>query len=141
MSFLIDTNVVSELIKGSPNRGVVQWVNSVDEDRIYLSVVTIAEIRNGIERLTDGSKRRQLESWLTMDVSLRFDNRILPIDYEVASEWGSVIAERQEQGRPIGVMDGFIVATARVHRLTLVTRNTSDFFGSLEEIVNPWVDE
>lgn len=141
MSFLIDTNVVSELIKGSPNRGVVQWVNSVDEDRIYLSVVTIAEIRNGIERLTDGSKRRQLESWLTMDVSLRFDNRILLIDYEVASEWGSVIAERQEQGRPIGVMDGFIVATARVHRLTLVTRNTSDFFGSLEEIVNPWVDE
>lgn len=141
MSFLIDTNVVSELIKGSPNRGVVKWVNSVDEDRIYLSVVTIAEIRNGIERLTDGSKRRQLESWLTMDVSLRFDNRILLIDYEVASEWGSVIAERQEQGRPIGVMDGFIVATARVHRLTLVTRNTSDFFGSLEEIVNPWVDE
>ncbi|NNN13113.1 MAG: type II toxin-antitoxin system VapC family toxin [Acidimicrobiaceae bacterium] len=141
MSFLIDTNVVSELIKGCPNRGVVQWVNGADEDLVYLSVVTIAEIRNGIERLTNGPKRRQLEAWLKTDVSLRFDNRILPIDYEVASEWGSIIAERKEQGRPIGVMDGFIAATARVHRLTLVTRNISDFFGSLEEILNPWVDE
>jgi len=140
VSFLIDTNVISELAKGSPNRGVVQWVNSTDEDEVYLSVVTIAEIRNGIECLTDGSRRRELEAWLKIDVSLRFENRILPIGYEVANEWGLVIAERKGQGHPIGVMDGFIVATARVHGLALVTRNTSDFFGSLEEIVNPWVD-
>lgn len=141
MRYILDTNVLSELNKAKPDRGVVEWITEADEDEIYLSVITVAEIRNGIERLSDGNRRRLLEAWLNIELPIRFENRILPIEYEVANEWGIVVAQRQSQGRPIGVMDGFIAATARVHDLALVTRNTPDFSGSLRDIVNPWIGE
>lgn len=139
MRYILDTNIISELNKPKPDRGVVEWITEADEDAIHLSVITVAEIRNGIQRLTDGNRRRLLETWLEIELPIRFENRILPIDYEVASEWGVVVAQRQSQGRPIGVMDGFIAATARVHGLGLVTRNITDFSGSLDELVNPWM--
>lgn len=138
MRYILDTNVISELNKSEPDRGVVEWINEVDEDAIFLSVITVAEIRNGIARLTDGNRRRLLAAWLEIELPIRFEHRIFTIDYEVAKEWGVVVAQRQSQGRPIGVMDGFIAATARVHGLALVTRNISDFSGSLDELINPW---
>lgn len=138
MSFLLDTNVVSEWVKPRPNPGVIAWLAEVDEDRAYLSVVTLAEIRHGVERLPNGSRRRQLDAWLRDELPLRFEGRVLPVDEAVAESWGGLVARREETGRPIGVTDAFIAATANVHALKLVTRNESDFGSAVKEIVNPW---
>ena len=138
MSFLLDTNVVSEWTRPRPNPGVVDWLAQVDEDTIYLSVVTFAELRHGIERLPAGKRRKELAEWLRVDLPLRFEQRILPVDAEVADAWGRMVARREILGRPIQAMDALIAATAQVHTLTLVTRNTADFEASLKTIANPW---
>jgi toxin FitB len=138
VSFLLDTNVVSEWTKPRPNAGVVAWLAEVDEDRVFLSVITLAELRHGIQRLADSNRRRRLEGWLHDDLMLRFESRLLPIDPPIADRWGEVVAQREAAGRPIGVMDAFIAATATVHQHTLVTRNEPDFRSTVKEIVNPW---
>src|SRR5437660_2687162 len=138
MTFLLDTNVVSEWVRARPNPGVVAWLDEVDEDRVFLSVATLAELRSGIARIPTGSRRVRLEDWLGEELPARFEGRILAIDREVALIWGDVVAEREQAGRPIGAMDAFIAATARVRDLTLVTRNTRDFAGSVSAILNPW---
>jgi predicted nucleic acid-binding protein len=138
VSFLLDTNVISEWVKQRPDPGVIAWLADVDEDRVFLSVVTLAELRHGIERLADGSRRRRLDAWLRDELPLRFEGRLLPVDEAIADRWGEVVARRETAGRPIGVMDAFIAATANVHALTLVTRNESDFESAVSEIVNPW---
>ncbi len=140
MSFLLDTNVVSEWVKQRPNAGVVAWFAEVDEDRVFLSAITLAELRHGIRRLANGARRRRLDAWLSDELPLRFEGRLLPIDPPVADRWGEVVAERAAAGRPIGAMDAFIAATANVHRLALVTRNERDFKAAVKEIVNPWTD-
>lgn len=139
MSFLIDTNVVSEWVRPRPHPGVGAWFAEVDEDRVFLSVITLAELRRGIARLAEGRRRNRLDEWLQHDLPLRFEGRILAVDAAVAAAWGDVMAEREERGRPISAMDAFIAATTRVHRLTLVTRNVADFEGSVPAIVNPWM--
>lgn len=138
MSFLLDTNVVSEWVKREPDRGVITWLAEVDEDRVFLSVVTLAEIRHGVDRLPRGARRTRLDAWLRDEVPVRFEGRLLTVDEKVADSWGEVVARREVAGQPIGVMDAFIAATAIVHALTLVTRNERDFKGTVEEIVNPW---
>lgn len=138
MSFLLDTNVVSEWVKPRPNAGVVAWLVETDEDRMFISVVTIAELCRGIERLAAGARRTRLDAWLRDELLLRFEGRVLPIDAPVADAWGKVVARREAAGRPIGAMDAFIAALAGVHELTLVTRNTADFEGSVQSLVNPW---
>jgi hypothetical protein len=138
VSFLLDTNVVSEWVKQKPNSGVVAWLAEVDEDRVFLSVVTLAELRHGIQRLADGNRRRRLDAWLRAELPLRFEGRLLPIDQPVADRWGELVARREAAGRPIGVMDAFIAATANVHQLELVTRNEADFKSTVANIVNPW---
>jgi len=140
MTFLLDTNVVSEWVKPKPNRGVIAWLAEVDEDRVFLSVVTLAELRHGVERLADGNRRRRLDSWLRDELPLRFQDRTLPIDHAVAEGWGRLVAQGEAAGRPIGIMDAFIAATANVHGLSLVTRNESDFKSTVDDIINPWVD-
>ena len=139
MTFLLDTNVVSEWVKPRPNRGVVGWLAEVDEDRVFLSVVTLAELRHGIDRLADGNRRKRLDAWLRDEVPLRFEGRLLPVDQAVADGWGQVVARHEAAGRPIGIMDAFIAATANVHGLTLVTHNESDFNAAVRETINPWV--
>jgi predicted nucleic acid-binding protein len=139
VTFLLDTNVVSEWVKPKPNPGVIGWLAEVDEDRVFLSVVTLAELRHGVERLADGSRRKRLDAWLRDELPLRFEGRLLPIDEVVVASWGLVLAQREAAGRPIGVMDAFIAATANIHRLKLVTRNESDFRATVDEIVNPWM--
>ena len=138
MSFLLDTNVVSEWVEAHPDPGVVAWLADVDEDRVFISVVTLAELRYGIARMNDGSRRKRLDEWLRNELALRFEGRILAIDAAVADAWGEVVAGREAQGKPIGAMDAFIAAIVRTLDLTLVTRNAADFEPSVKAIVNPW---
>ena len=140
MSFLLDTNVVSEWVKPRPNAGVVAWLAEADEDRIFVSVITLAELRYGIERLAAGHRRRRLDEWLRHELPLRFEGRVLSIDAAIADAWGKIVARSEAVGRPIGVTDAFIAASAEVHGLTLVTRNASDFEPTLKSIVNPWTE-
>ena len=137
MSFLLDTNAVSEWVKPRPNPGLIEWMESTDEDRVFISVVTFAELRYGVERLAAGGRRRRLEEWLGHELPLRFEGRILAVDGEVADAWGKSVSRREAAGRPIGSMDAFLAATAEIHRLTLVTRNVSDF-PLLKAVLNPW---
>ena len=137
MSFLLDTNAVSEWMKPQPNPGLISWMETVDEDRVFLSVVTLVELRYGIERLPASKKRRRLEDWLGHELALRFEERVLSIDSIVAHACGRIVARREALGRPIEAMDALLAATAEVHRLTLVTRNDSDFETTIP-CFNPW---
>jgi predicted nucleic acid-binding protein len=138
MNFLLDTNVVSEWTKPRPNSGVITWLDEADEDRVFLSVATLAELRHGVERLAPGVRRKKLDSWLSEELPIRFESRVLAVTAEVADEWGRVIARCEVGGRPLPAMDGLIASTAIVHGLTLVTRNTADFETALKSLLNPW---
>ena len=138
MNFLLDTNVLSEPMKARPNAGVLSWLAQVDEDSVFLSVVTITELRYGIERLATGKRRDRLEGWLRKDLTSRFGERILPVDLEIADACGRLVARSETVGRPIEARDAFIAATAEVRGLTLVTRNASDFEATVKDIVTPW---
>lgn len=140
MNFLLDTNIVSEWMKPRPNAGVIDWLAEADEDRIFISVVTIAEVRYGIERLPQGVRRERLNTWLTDDLPLRFEARVLPIDAKTGDCWGRVMARGRDAGRPAGAMDAFIAATSERYDLTLATRNGSDFEALGIRVVNPWRD-
>ena len=138
MNFLLDTNVVSESTKPRPNPGVVAWLAAVDEDDVFLSVITLTELRYGVERLAQGRRRKQLDRWLQQDLPLRFEGRILPIDALVADTCGKLVARTESLGRPIEARVAFIAATAQVHQLTLVTRNVSHFETTVKSILTPW---
>lgn len=138
MRFLLDTNVISEPTRARPNRGLLAWLAEVDEDSVFLSVVTIAELRYGIERLVAGKRRDHLDAWLRKDLESRFEGRILPVDFGIADACGRLMARSESMGRPVEPRDAFIAATAEVHGLTLVTRNTSDFEATVNAIVTPW---
>lgn len=140
MRFLLDTNTLSEWVKLRPNPGVVAWMNSIDDERAFLSVVSLAEVRYGIEQLAQGKRRRQLEEWLRRDLLLRFEGRVLPIEPEIADAWGRIVSRREAAGRPIAVMDAFLAATAEIYQLTLVTRNVSDF-AFVTHTLNPWTEQ
>jgi toxin FitB len=139
MNFLLDTNVISEPMKARPNAGVLAWLAQIDEDSVFLSVVTITELRYGIERLASGRRRDRLDGWLRKDLISRFGERILPVDLEIADAYGRLVARCESLGRPIEPRDAFIAATAEVHGLSLVTRNASDFETTVKSIVTPWV--
>jgi predicted nucleic acid-binding protein len=137
--FLLDTNVLSELIKPKPDAKVVQWVERTDEAILFLSVLTLGEIRNGIARLPSGVRRGRLEAWLQVDLRGRFEDRILPIDEAIADRWGAISAAAAAKGKPVPVIDGLIAATALHHDLMLVTRNASDVAATGVGILNPWL--
>ena len=138
MNFLLDTNVISEWVKPQPNRNVVSWLAEADEDRVFVSVVSFAEIRRGVELIAPGRRRQRLSQWLDHELPLRFEGRILTIDRAVADTWGVVVARREKVGQTLGSIDGFVAATAEVHGLTLVTRNTIDFDQVGISLLNPW---
>lgn len=141
MKYLLDTCLVSELIKPRPDPAVTAWVSAQQESNLYLSVLTIGELRCGVERLQDGRKRRRLTNWLASDLKPRFSGRVLPIDDEVVERWGIVTAHAQAKGAPMPVIDGLIAATALVHGLTLITRNVSDMLPSGVLLFNPWASD
>jgi predicted nucleic acid-binding protein len=138
--FLLDTNIVSELVKPKPEPRVTAWIDSTDETLLYLSVLTLGEIRKDIGLLRDASRRVVLESWLDSDLILRFVERILPIDRAVADRWGRLTAEAAVAKSPLPVIDGLLAATALDQNLTLVTRNTKDIAVTGVPVFNPWTD-
>jgi toxin FitB len=138
VSFLLDTNVISELAKQAPDENVVAWLAGADEDQVFLSVVSLAELRRGVELLSPGRRRNRLETWLAEDLIERFEGRVLDVDSPTADAWGQIMARSQKAGQMLAAMDGFFAATAEVHGLTLVTRNTRDFECVEIAIHNPW---
>jgi predicted nucleic acid-binding protein len=138
VSFLLDTNVVSEWTRPRPDVGVVEFLATEDEDALFLSIVTLVELRRGVDRLAAGRRRSRLNDCLRNDLPARFTGRLMGIDVPIADAWSRLIARRERAGRPMGAMDGWIAATAEVHGLTLVTRDVADFAGTVGEIVCPW---
>ncbi len=138
MNYLIDTCVLSEVVRPRPNRGVTAWMESCDEDALFLSVLTLGEIQKGIEKLAPGKRRNVLQSWLDRDLRKRFRGRILDIDPEVAITWARVQASLEKAGTPLPTIDGLLCATALTHNLTVITRNTTDFQPSGVSTYNPW---
>ena len=138
MTFLLDTNVISEIGARKPDPQVVDWLRAQDIAGIFLSVITVAEIRRGIALSRDVEKRARLELWFEDQVLDAFDGRILPVDVAIADLCGQLVAERQRAGRPIEPFDAVIAATAEVHGLVLVTRNVRDFAGWGGRVFNPW---
>ena len=137
MSFLLDTNTISEWQKPRPNAGLTAWTNSADEEELFLSVVTLAELRYGVERMAIGSRRARYEKWLEYDLLPRFEGKILSVNQEIADVWGRIVAQCASMGKPISAIDAFLAATAEVHSLTLVTRNVQHF-NVLKAVLNPW---
>ena len=135
MSFLIDTNVLSELRRKRPSPAVQSWFQVHSAPTLFLSVLTIGEIRKGIEGVSDPTRRQTLNEWLEGELPGFFSGRILPIDVAVADRWGRLVGAA---GRPLSAIDSLLAATALVHGLTLATRNTQDFAGLLVPMVNPW---
>ena len=133
MSFLLDTNVISEWVKPRPDPHVVAWLADTDEDRTFLSAISFAEIRLGIELLPEGLRRRQLALWLAEDLTARFEGRILPVDLPVARKCAALHVPD-----PLEDRDSLIAATALVHGMTVVTRNTVHFQRTGVALLNPW---
>lgn len=138
MRYLLDTCVISDLMNKTPHPQVVEWIDSQDDDRIYLSVITIGEIQKGIARLPDSRRKTSLREWLQDDLLVRFANRILAIDTAVMVRWGNLSAELQAKGRILPAMDSMIAAICLEHDMTLVTRNEKDFAGTGVKMINPW---
>ena len=138
MKYLLDTVAASEFAKAQPNAGLLRWLLAADEDSLFLSVATLAEIRFGIELMPIGRRRAALENWLMRDLPVRFEDRIVQISPEIAEEWGRVSARRKAKGRADDAMDALIAATANVLGMSIVTRNDVDFEGFTRNVLNPW---
>jgi toxin FitB len=138
VSFLVDTNVISEAAKPRPNPQVIAFLHETDEDRLFISVITLGELRRGVALKTDGRVKSALDAWLRGDLLERFSGRIVDITIPVADLWGELMADAKQRGIGLHAMDGFLAATARVHNQTLVTRNVKDFAPFGLPLVNPW---
>ena len=138
MSFLIDTNVISELTRPSPDSRVVSFLHETDEDSLFISVITLGELRRGVALKAEGRAKSSLDSWLRHDLRERFAGRIVDVTAPVAEMWGVLMAAAKRQGTVLHALDGFLAATARVHAQTLVTRNIKDFAPFEVSLLNPW---
>ncbi len=138
MTFLLDTNVLSEARRTEPNRGVLEWLDRLDEDRAFISVVSLAEIRRGVALMDKGRRRNVLAEWLARDLPERFAGRILAVDEKTAFAWGDLMAEAKRRGIGLASMDGLLAAAALVYDLTLVTRNLRDFQDLGVKLFDPW---
>lgn len=141
MKLLLDTNVLSEVRRPAPEPRVLAWLDTIDEDRAFISVASLAELRRGIALMAEGRRRAALAAWLAVDLPGRFAGRILPIDPAVAERLGDLMAQARMRGFALSVMDGFFAATALAHALVLATRNTKDFTPLGVPTFNPWTDE
>ncbi len=138
MKALLDTCVISELVSKQPNPQVVEFVDSLDPEDVYLSVITIGEIVEGIERLPKSRRKTDLQAWLKDDLLVRFEVNIAALDTDILIEWGTLTARLESAGRTMPAIDSLIAATALAKRMTLVTRNISDFKETDVEIAYPW---
>ena len=138
MNFLLDTCVISELVAKKPNEKVLQWIDTVDPEAVYLSVITIGEIRKGIEKLPGSKRKASLEKWLDEELLVRFSGRIASIDTEVMLLWGKLVARLEAAGKTMSAIDSLIAAIALHRKFHLVTRNEDDFKDAGVHIINPW---
>lgn len=138
MSWLLDTCVICEPAQKQPSARVLAWLEEQPEEMLYLSVLTLGEIRKGIARLPAGPKRKRLERWLEHDLAERFSGRLLGIDAGTADLWGRLQAQAEGRGRPLPTLDSLLAATALARGLILVTRNTPDFTPTGVELLDPW---
>lgn len=138
MKYLLDTNVISELIARQPHQQVVHWIDEQDPNSIYLSVITLGELYKGIEKLPESQRKRALRTWLTDDLLIRFNGRILTLDVAVLLTWGELTGRLERVGRPLPAIDSLVAALALHHTCSLVTRNEGDFADTGVMIVNPW---
>lgn len=136
--FLLDTKCISEVVSPRPEKRVLEWLEDADESLLYLSVLTLGEIRKGVAGLAPGKRRSLLARWLDTELPARFAGRILPIDRLVADRWGLISAEAKRHGKPVASIDGLLAATALHFDLTLVTRNASDFAITRVPLLNLW---
>jgi len=136
--FLLDTNIPSELTYPKPSPQVERWLEEVEDEQLFISVISLAEICKGIAKLPDSKKRTQLQEWLDNTLRPWFAGRILPITEPIAEQMGRWAGEGEVRGRTITMADGLIAATALEHHLTVVTRNVKDFAGFGVPIFNPW---
>jgi toxin FitB len=136
--FLLDTNCISEVVRIQPEPRVLEWMESADEGLLYLSVLTLGEIRKGLASLPQSKRRTNLEAWLEVELKARFSGRILPIDAAVADRWGFLAADAKRKGKALSTIDALLVATALHYNLTVVSRNVSDFANTQVPVLNPW---
>ena len=137
MRYLIDTNIISELIKSQPDKNVVHLFGQIDESKLYISVITIGEIKFGIEKVQDSRKKEKL-TWFDLELPNRFENRIIDIDTESMLKWGTISWQLKKTGKPMPIMDSLIAATCLAKDFALITRNEKDFAYLPIEIVNPF---
>lgn len=137
MSYLLDTNVVSETERKRPDSNVLRWLDRTDPGIVYLSVLTIGEIKKGVSKLPSGKRRAHIQNWLE-DVRQQFGGRILPITEQTFLVWGKMMAEFEKKGIGRPVLDSLLEATALEHDLILVTRNVRNFRDTSITILNPW---
>lgn len=138
MKYLLDTCLISELVKKVPNSAVVGWLDTQDEQSFFLSVLTIGELQKGISKLSDGTRKDELQAWVEHDLTLRFMGRIIDIDLETVLIWGRLQGEVEQKGVTLPVMDSLIAATAKAHGLVVVTRNVKDIERCQVRVCNPW---
>ncbi len=138
MKYLLDTCVLSESRKKRANPSVVDWLSSVDENRLYVSVIAMAEIQKGISKLADSTQKRDLQLWLEQSLLPRFGERVLDVSKDVALLWGVLQGGFAKKGESLPVIDSLLGVTAIHHDLTVVTRNTRDFERMPVELINPW---
>jgi predicted nucleic acid-binding protein len=136
--FLLDTCVVSETTRARASTKVIRWLDARGIDNLFISVVTVAELEQGIAQLGDGVRARKVDTWLAESVLPQFESRLLDIDIRVARRWGRLLGTAKRTGKPVPAIDAMIAATAQEHDLTLVTRNVADFHTFDLRIVNPW---
>ena len=138
MKYLLDTCLISELVKKEPNSAVVNWLDEQDEQTLFLSVLNLGELQKGISKLSDGARKDVLQSWVVLDLVERFTGRILDIDLETALCWVRIQGEAEQTGVKLPVMDSLIAATAAAHGLMIVTRNVRDMEKCGVKVCNPW---
>ena len=138
MNYVLDTNVISELVTRQPNRRVIDWLDTLDPNSVYLTVITIGEIRRGIEKLPPSKRKDTLKAWLKTDLLTRFQGRILDLTTEVSLMWGELTGRLENEGKTMTAIDSLIAAIVLQRNYTLVTRNDRDFQHSGLTIINPW---
>lgn len=138
MNYLLDTNVISELVARQPNQQVVVWIDSLDPNFVYLSTITIGELSKGIEKLPQSKRKAELTDWLHHRLLVRFSNRILGLDAATMLKWGQLTARLETMGRTLPAMDSLIAAIALHNECILATRNEADFKDTSVTILNPW---
>ena len=138
MSYLVDTCVLSETVRPKPDPGVLRWLADAEDKGLFLSCLTLGELEKGIWKVADETRKQRLQSWLEGKVIPAFAGRTIEVSARISRVWGKLMADQETKGEPISVVDALLAATARVHGLTIATRNLRDFMRCGVAVVNPW---